>query len=191
MSLNTSIRILLAIFTAMGSSTLMSQDIIFKASEGQIRFESDAPLELIAAYSSALQGVLELKSGAFAFIVANKSFQGFNSPIQQEHFYENYIEADRYPRSSFRGKIIEPLDTGMRGEFDVRTKGILNIHGVEQERIIRSKLTITENGITIRSFFIVPLQDHNIEIPRVVYQKIAEEIEVEVSIDLIPETRMP
>ena len=76
----------------------------------------------------------------------NRSFKGFNSPVQQEHFYENYIEDDKFPRSSFQGKIIEKIDANLTGDFNVRAKGILDIHGVKQERIIPGTLIIEENA---------------------------------------------
>lgn len=167
--------------------SLLSQDV-YVSSHGVIQFESDAPLELIKASSDDLRGALNFSNNEFAFIVLNRSFKGFNSPVQQEHFYENYIEDDKFPRSSFQGKIIEKIDANLRGDFNVRAKGILDIHGVKQERIIPGTLIIENDKAILSAVFKVPLKDHNIEIPRVVYQKIAEEITVEVHIELSQKT---
>jgi hypothetical protein len=68
----------------------------------------------------------------------------------------------------------------------VRAKGILNIHGVEKERIIKSTLNIKDNIFTLQGSFTVLLNDHNIPIPKVVYQKLANEIKVEVTSTLQP-----
>ena len=149
-------------------------------SNGKIFFRSDAPLEIIEAQSEHLEGVLDISTNSFAFSVRNSSFEGFNSPLQQEHFYENYMETDHYATSTFSGKILDPIDLNKEGEYIVRAKGILQIHGVSQERIIKSKLTVLTDRLTISSQFTVPLQDHKITIPRIVYQKIAEEIQVTV-----------
>lgn len=166
---------------------LISQDV-YVSSKGVIHFESDAPLELIKASSNDLRGALNFSNNEFAFIVSNRSFKGFNSPVQQEHFYENYIEDEKYPKSSFHGKIIETIDISKNGEYNVRAKGFLDIHGVKQERILPGTINIKNDKIFLNATFVVPLKDHNIDIPRVVYQKIAEEIIVEVQIELSPKT---
>ena len=64
-------------------------------------------------------------------------------------------------------------------------KGNLNIHGITQERIIKSEITIMEGKIRISSAFTVQLSDHNIPVPKVVHEKLASEINVEVNADMI------
>lgn len=170
----------------MALMPVTAQDKLFTGESGIVRFESDAPLELITAKSSALKGAINLDDGTFAFIIDNRSFEGFNSPLQQEHFYENYIEADKFPRSSFNGKVIEPLNHEQKGEFSVRAKGILDIHGVQQERIISCTLSNLDDKVVVSAAFSLMLRDHNIEIPRVVNQKIAEEIKISVELEMFP-----
>jgi polyisoprenoid-binding protein YceI len=144
---------------------------------------SDAPLELIKASSTKLQGAIDADKRTFAFSIPTSSFKGFNSPLQQEHFYENYIEVKAYPVSKFEGKIIEQIDLLNNGNYTVRAKGKLNIHGVEQERIIKVQLRVSDGVIYAQTDFTVILQDHNITIPKVVFQKIAEEIKVLVEVE--------
>ena len=96
------------------------------------------------------------------------------------------MESDKYPEASFKGKIIEDVDLSVDGTYQVRTKGILTIHNVPQERIIQSDITVKKNIITIHSAFTVLLSDHNIPIPMVVNQKLANEIKVEVNATLEP-----
>ena len=157
----------------------------YKVSTGSISFKSDAPLELIKAQSKELKGIIVTEKKQFAFIVNIKSFKGFNSPLQQEHFNENYLQSNKFPTASFEGKIIEDIDFAKDGVYSVRTKGNLTVHGVVQERIIKSDLTIKNSNISIRSTFTVLLADHDIPIPKVVYEKLASEIKVEVKADLI------
>jgi len=161
----------------------MQQD--YKVTAGSIAFRSDAPLELIKAQSSDLKGLFLADKKQFAFIVNIKSFKGFNSPLQQEHFNENYLESNKYPTASFEGKIIEDIDVSKDGEYVIRAKGNLSIHGVVQERIIKSEITVKNGNISIRSNFTVLLADHNIPIPKVVYEKLASEIKVDIKADLI------
>lgn len=156
-------------------------NVLLSASNGEIRIKSDAPLELIEASSRQLKGVIDITSRSFSFSVNNRSIQGFNSPLQQEHFYENYLETSKYPVSTFKGKIIEQVDLSVNGNYQVRAKGLLNVHGVEQERIIKADIKVKGELIIVTSSFTVPLTDHNITIPKIVYQKIAEEILVTVT----------
>lgn len=155
--------------------------------QGYIHFRSDAPLELIEASSQQLKGALHPEKRTFAFTVDIRSFQGFNSPLQREHFNENYLESKRYPQATFTGRIIEDIDFKQPGEHQVRAKGVLTIHGVARERIINGTLTVGEQGIRITSTFTVLLVEHRISIPRIVFQKIAEQIDVEMRIDMLPQ----
>ncbi len=159
-------------------------DQIYKTEDGFVKFVSDAPLEYITAQSHQLKGVIDITKRTFAFRLDVNSLKGFNSPLQQEHFYENYMETEQFPTASFAGKIIENIDPAAGSEHIVRAKGLLNIHGVKQERIIKCTLQMNTEGMQVTSDFIVPLADHNISIPQLVYQKIAEEIKVYINAEL-------
>lgn len=159
---------------------------LYKTSEGKIDFKSEAPLELIKASSKDLVGVLDTAKKNFSFKVSISSFEGFNSRTQREHFNENYMQTEQYPEASFKGKVIEDIDFAKDGVYSVRAKGNLNIHGVEKERIIKGDLTIKKGAFSIRSNFTVLLSDHNIPIPKVVNQKLANEIKIEINTNLQP-----
>jgi YceI-like domain len=161
-----------------GSSTAQR---IFNVNSGSISFRSDAPLELIKATSPELKGKIDPAKKLFAFAIKINSFKGFNSPLQKEHFNENYLESSKYPDASFSGKIIEDIDFSKDGAYTIRAKGKLKIHGVEMERIIKSNMTIKNAQVTIKSNFTVLLAEHNIPIPKVVNEKLASEIKVEVN----------
>ncbi len=157
---------------------------LLKTNNGTIYFRSDAPLELIHANSDQMRGVLDVGKKLFAFTARISSFKGFNSPLQKEHFNENYLESNTYPDASFSGKIIEDLDLSKNGTYTVRAKGKLFIHGVVQERIIKAELTVLNGVVSVKSSFTVMLSEHNIPIPKVVHEKLASEIKVEVKADL-------
>src|SRR6478609_1484216 len=145
---------------------------------GEISFTSNAQLEVISASSNKVQGIINAATSEFAFKVEIRSFNGFNSELQRQHFYENYMETEKFPSATFSGKIIEQVDFSQDGTYEVRAKGDLDIHGEKQTRIIKCKVTIKNNTATLDSRFLVPLIDHNIKIPKIVNQKIATEIEV-------------
>jgi hypothetical protein len=162
------------------------QPHLYFTDTGEVKFISDAPLELIEASSDQLAGILNIEDRSFSFTIPMVSFQGFNSALQRTHFNENYIESEKYPNSTFNGKIIEDVDFMSPGMRFIRAKGLLNIHGIDKDRIIRCTIHITPGRISVESNFTIPLEDHEIKIPSIVQQKIAEEIEVGISFSMEP-----
>ena len=153
----------------------------YKTTAATVSFSSDAPLETIKAQSNQLAAVVSPTTRVFAFSVQVSTFQGFNSALQRQHFNENYLQSDKYPYGTFKGKIIETVNLSQNGTYQVRAKGILDIHGVKKERIIPATVVVNGNQLTIRAQFDVPLVDHDIRIPKVVNQKIAELITITVT----------
>lgn len=162
------------------SSANFKTSALYKVTKGSILFNSDAPMELIKASSDELAGLFDTEKKNFAFRIKVSSFKGFNSALQKEHFNENYMESAKFPYASFEGKIIEDIDYNVPGNYNVRAKGNLSVHGVTQERIIKVNLTVKKNQINAQSAFTVMLADHNITIPKVVHEKLASEIKVEI-----------
>lgn len=173
------------LFFLMSLLTMSETAQVWKCTGGKIEFNSDAPLEIINAKSGELRAVIDPANGNFAFSVRNSSFRGFNSVLQEEHFHESYMESHRYDVSSFMGKIIEKVDFTKGGTFTIRAKGKLNVHGFERERIIQSIILINGKKMNVKSSFTVPLVEHNISIPKLVHQKIAEEIQVKINADFV------
>jgi polyisoprenoid-binding protein YceI len=98
------------------------------------------------------------------------------------------MEEDKYPEAIFNGTIEEDIDFSKNGTYTINAKGKLDIHGVQKDRTIKSTLTIN-NGLTyIVSKFTILLEDHNIRIPKIVTQKIATEIVIEVKAELKKKT---
>lgn len=174
----------LCLILTLVQPAVVSAQRVYNTNNGSVIFRSDAPLELISAKSVEMRGKLDIDKKVFAFSININSFSGFNSLLQREHFNENYLESDKYPTASFSGKIIEDIDFSTDGIFTLRAKGNLAIHGVVQERIIKSDLIIKKGVISIKSNFTLLLEDHNIAIPKIVHEKLASEIKVEVKADM-------
>lgn len=169
---------------ALTLSSFQAKPLIFVCKDGSADFLSDAPLELIKASTKKLAGVLNIKDRSFSFSIPTKSFEGFNSSLQRTHFNEDYMETERFPNSTFKGKIIEEIDLSVPGEYTVRAKGKMNIHGIENDRIIKCEIKVSENKMDVTAGFTVFLADHNITIPTIVNKKIAEEIKLNISFTL-------
>lgn len=157
---------------------------LYEVKEGNVRFFSNAPQEIIKAYSADLNGIIDFSKKTFVFKISISSFEGFNSPLQREHFNENYMETSNFPFATYTGKIIENIDLSKNENYQIRTKGKLKIHGVEQERIIVATVSVKNKVITVSSNFIVLLEDYQIKIPRVVDYKLSQEINVSMYAEL-------
>jgi hypothetical protein len=96
------------------------------------------------------------------------------------------MENELFPNSTFKGKIIEEVDLTVPGEYKIRAKGKLNIHGIEIDRIIRCDLSVTDDKINVNAAFTVFIADHNISIPSILNQKIATEIKVDIRFTFEP-----
>ena len=159
--------------------------LTYKTQSGTISFISEAPLEVISASSKKMEGIIDAEKLIFAFSAAIRTFEGFNNGLQQQHFYENYMETDKYPVAEFSGKIIEQVTLSQSGTYQVRAKGQLKIHGISKERILKAEVISTGSSLKLNATFMVPLADHQIEVPRIVNQKIAQDIAVTVQATLL------
>jgi len=175
------------LFAASSISIAFAQSstTVFMVKKSTVSFHSNTKLELIKASSTELKGVIDAAKRTFAFSVSMKTFEGFNSPLQKEHFNENYMESDKYPTASFSGHIIEEDDFTKDGTYNIRAKGKFSIHGVEQERILQGDLVVKNGVIKLTCMFTVFLSEHDIKIPRIVHEKLASEINVVVAADFI------
>lgn len=150
-------------------------------STGNASMTSDAPLELIKASSKQMMGVIDPIKRTFAFKIPMKSFDGFNSDRQKDQFNEKFLETDKYPEATFTGKLPYEFSELKKGMQELRVFGILKIHGVQKERTIPINLFMADQIMVIQAKFSVPLDDHNIEVPAVLFRKLAPEIKMEVT----------
>lgn len=165
------------------ATSMFAQKYITKT--GHIMFYSDTPLETIEAHNHQVNSVLDVETGDFVFKVLIKSFE-FEKALMQEHFNENFVESDKYPNSTFKGKIVNiaDMDLTQPGEYEVVVEGDLTLHGETQK--VRTKGSMKSSGDKIEgnSKFMAKPEDYKIKIPSTVVNKIADEIEVTVEITL-------
>jgi len=182
-----SVRVLIVSWLCMINLSAPAQSSkVYEVVKGEISFRSEAPKELISASSDQLKGLIDIQKRTFAFKIQMSSFLGFNSRLQQEHFNENYLETSVYTDAVFKGKIVEDVDLSKDGEYTVRAKGQMSIHGVQAERIVQADVRVKNGTLSISSAFTVVLSDHNIKIPRLVFEKLSSEIKVVLSATLKP-----
>lgn len=162
----------------------------FMTRDARISFLSEAPLEKIEAVNKSGSAVLDAETGRMEWKVLIKNFV-FEKKLMQEHFNENYMESDKYPNATFKGEIvnIKDMNLGKDGEYNVRAKGKMTIHGVERDIEVPGKITVAGGKLNVMSEFKVACADYNINIPSVVRDNIAKEIAVRVEAALAPINR--
>ncbi|GAA4755520.1 YceI family protein [Flavisolibacter ginsenosidimutans] len=154
---------------------------------GQIDFFSKAALEDIAAKNNTVTAVLDTKSGAMQFSVPMKGFE-FEKKLMQEHFNENYVESDKYPKADFKGVVANnaAVNFAKDGTYNVTVKGKLTIHGVTKDVEAPGTIKVNNGKVDAASTFNIKLSDYNISIPAVVKDKISNSIKISVDTRLEP-----
>ncbi len=173
-------RLLLGLFCVMALEGTAQK---YVAEKSVITFFSKALIEDITATNSKTASIFNKQTGELVFSVPIREFQ-FEKKLMQEHFNEKYMESDKYPKATFSGKLIS-LDTAQANEQHVKAKGKLTIHGVTKD-VELSGTAQSGDRITLKSKFKVRLADYNVKIPQLMFQNIAEEVEVTVDITYKP-----
>tara|TARA_B000000565_G_scaffold237774_1_gene200227 strand:+ start:58 stop:588 length:531 start_codon:yes stop_codon:yes gene_type:complete len=168
-------KILVLIISIFFSENILSQKYISK--NGRINFYSSTKLEDIEAVNNKVAAVFDAETKRIVFQLKIKDFV-FPIPLMQQHFNENYLESDLYPKSIFSGKVMR-IKNG-----NAEVEGYLTIHGVKKFVKFSGKMLKKEDAIFINSTFFVLLDDYNISVPKIVMYKIAEKIQVDVNIKL-------
>ena len=151
----------------------IEQENRYIINNSKIEFYSYAPLEDIQAVNTESVGAIDIESGEFIIKIPVNSFE-FPNKLMQKHFNDSYLETDIYPECIFRGKINENSASGE-----------ITLHGVTKKIEIPISKTINEENIIISTDFKILLKDHKIKIPRLLFQNIAEEIEIKVNSEFI------
>ncbi len=152
----------------------------YKSSSSSIRFYSSAPLEDIEATTIEATSILDLSNQAIVFAVPINTFQ-FKKKLMQEHFNENYLESDKYPKAYFKGVIKDW--NGSNGESEAVAVGEMEIHGQTQQVEIPGTITNSNGQLSLASVFMIKLKDYKVKIPKAVFYNIAEEVEVTIKFD--------
>lgn len=149
---------------------------------GFISFFSKTPMENIQADNNQVMSVLNTQTGDLQFSVLIKSFR-FEKALMEEHFNENYMESEKFPKAGFKGSItdLNRVSFGADGQYTVTVSGDLTIHGVTNKVSTPGTITIKGGKISADARFNVKTADYNISIPKVVRDNIAESIEIKVS----------
>jgi polyisoprenoid-binding protein YceI len=173
-------KIMLAALLVCLTGSLYAQKYMTRT--GQVSFFSHTKLENIDAINNEASAILDSKTGAIVLQASIKSFK-FERALMEEHFNENYMESDKYPRADFSGTItnISTVNFAKDGSYNVSVHGKLTMHGVTKEVTVPAVIVIKAGAVTGQAKFKIVPGDYNVKIPSVVENKIDKEITISVN----------
>lgn len=168
------------------TTVLFAQDKYFTKS-GSIRFVSKGSIETIKADHRSITCVLDSKTGNIQFAVLMKGFE-FKKALMQEHFNENYVESDKYPKAEFSGQIANNSEINYTkdGTYNAHVKGKLTLHGQTKDVDADGKITVQHGKLLTNSDFTIQMSDYNISIPKLVKENMSNVVSISVNCTLEP-----
>ena len=159
-----------------------AQKKLYSTKTGTTFFDAGTGVEDISATNKATVSAFDASSGQIQFKILIKGFE-FWSQLMQDHFNENYMDSDKFPQSTFSGKItnIDKVNFSKDGSYPVEVKGILEIHGVKKEMTAKGTLKVSGETVAASSDFLIVLEDFNIRIPGVVKDKLATNAKIKMN----------
>ena len=155
---------------------------LYATRTGFIGFYSKTPLEDIKAENNQVYAIIDAGKKNIAFSLLLKGFI-FQKELMQEHFNENYVESDKYPKANFTGAFTGDVPLNKDGSYKVTVKGSLNLHNVTKPVEIPATIEVKNGHLVGQADFKLKPEDFNISIPSLVRDKIDKEISVKVNID--------
>lgn len=153
--------------------------------KSKVVFFSDAAIEDIRAENTKTISIYNAETGEVAFSIPINEFQ-FENSTMQEHFNEKYMESEKFAKATFLGKFSSSIpDDGQ--SHQITASGKLTIHGVTREVEISGSVQRASQKILANATFMLKLKDYNIKIPQLLWQKIAEQVEVKVELTYKPQ----
>jgi len=150
----------------------------YSLEKSTVSFFSKAAIEDIAAENTKTSSIFNISNGDIAFSIPINEFV-FSKSLMQEHFNEKYMESDKFPKSTFLGKV-DGFVTDASGVQSVIARGKLTIHGKTRDVEIPGTIETVGSALVVKSKFTVRLEDYKIKIPQLMWQNIAEQVDVTV-----------
>ena len=149
-----------------------------------VSFYSHATIEDIAAKNTKASSIFNVATGDIVFSIPTKEFE-FAKSLMKEHFNEKYMDSEKLPKSTFQGKITGFQVNGP-GVQQAKATGKLTIHGITKEIDVPGTVEFTNGKVIIKSAFIAKLDDYEIMRPQLLWQNIAEQVEVKIEFTYKP-----
>ncbi len=139
---------------------------------------SVAAFEPVEAKNNSTTAVFKEGTGELAALLFVKAFH-FEIALMEEHFNENYMDSDEFPKATFKGKIEDFEASNLtEKEKEYILNGTLTIKGKPNKIETKVKIKRIHDLITLCAVFEVNPKDFDIKIPGIVRKKIAEKTQI-------------
>lgn len=156
----------------------------YTAEKSYVSFYSHATIEDITAHNTKSSSIFNAATNEIVFSIPIKEFE-FAKSLMREHFNEKYMDSEKIPKSTFQGTI-DTFDAKATGVQNAKATGKLTIHGVTREIEIPGTIEVIDGKIVMKAAFIVKLDDYKVPRPQLMWQNIAEQVEVKVEFTYKP-----
>ncbi len=181
-------KIIFLISITLFAGIVSAQDKYFTKA-GKIHFDATTPKspENVDGVNKSSICVMDAKTGNIQFSVLMKGFE-FERALMQEHFNENYVESNKFPKTEFKGMITNNASVNYTkdGVYPVKVKGKLTMHGETKDIEADGKLTVKGGKISANADFPVTLAEFKVTIPQLVADKVAKTAKITVDCVLEP-----
>lgn len=150
----------------------------FSTSTAVVRFIAVDDTDIDATNKKAVSRLQA--NGDMSFIMLMKDFT-FDMDKMQEHFNEEYVESDKFPRAFFNGKITNFSSVNFKkdGTYPITVTGNMQVHGVNKTMQTNGVIEIKGGKPVAYAKFTVTLKDFGIG--GVLIKMVADKINVEVT----------
>lgn len=141
---------------------------------GEIEFYTASMVTDIEAVTENAGVRLDIQTGAIEVTIPVKSFV-FEYETMQEHFNEKYMESDKFPQATFKGKIKQDI-SNLTNEIEIVASGKMTIHGVTNEIQIKAKISKAEGYTLVKCKIPIVFKDYSVDDPSILTKSVAKEV---------------
>jgi polyisoprenoid-binding protein YceI len=143
--------------------------------KGYVSFFSKAPVADVDARNEKVKVQMNTSDGEVIVDITMTDFQFKNEKMGRDA-RKKYLEINKYPKASFKGKIQGKIDYDKPGSYNATARGKLKIHGVEKDVTEKGTVIVVEGGqVKLKSEFNVTLADYKIKTPKIIGQEMTDE----------------
>jgi polyisoprenoid-binding protein YceI len=160
-----------------------------------VRFVSKAPLDEFEGVTDRIDGYVLLRGDGLdrpaapgqTEIYFEVELAGLDTGIglRNRHMRDRYLDVEAFPHATFRGTA-QRVERLSPGEYRILARGTMAIHGVERPLTPECAVGQVESRMRVRCEFVIGLADFDIEIPKLMFMKISEEVRIELDYWLRP-----
>ncbi len=164
------------------SQTICAQKHFTRTGTTEFKASIDA-FEPVEAINNSSSVILKVNTSEIAVLIPIKAFK-FRVALMQEHFNENYMDSDEFPKATFKGKIKDFDFSNISSKSKYHIQGTLTIRNISNNVKILADIVKKDSKLLLKSNFTVKAEDYGIKIPSIVRKKIAEKINISLNYEL-------